>query len=124
METAYTAMWSKGEQKEKAVKEAVEAMERIEGELKGKSCSYFGGESIGYLDVALGWIAYWLPVWEEVGSIQILNPDKFPAISGWIAKFLEHHVIKDTSLPPRDEMLAYFHKRSEDIATSMHQLTN
>ncbi|KAK2970681.1 hypothetical protein RJ640_001941 [Escallonia rubra] len=49
--------------RKKAVKSAIDALEKIEGEIKGNS--FFGGETIGYLDIALGWISYWLPVWDE-----------------------------------------------------------
>ncbi|XP_044499321.1 probable glutathione S-transferase [Mangifera indica] len=109
---AWTAMWSKGEMKEKAVKESIEALEKIEGEVKEKKL--FEGESIGYLDLAIGWIAYWLPVWEEVGAVQILSPNKFPAVTAWMAKILSHPVIKD-NLPPRDRMHVYFEGRRDAI---------
>lgn len=105
-------MWSKGEMKEKAVKESIEALEKIEGEVKEKKL--FEGEGIGYLDLAIGWIAYWLPVWEEVGAEQILSPDKFPAVTAWMAKILSHPVIKD-NLPPRDKMHVYFEGRRDAI---------
>ncbi|XP_031271121.1 probable glutathione S-transferase [Pistacia vera] len=94
------AMWSKGEEKAKAIEESIEALEKIEGELKEKK--YFEGEGIGYLDLAFGWIAYWLPVWEKVGSMQLMEEEKFPAITSWISKFLSHPAIKD-KLPPKDE---------------------
>ncbi|KAK4856141.1 hypothetical protein QYF36_014549 [Acer negundo] len=106
---AWTSMWSKGEQKERAEKETLEALEKIEEQLNGKK--YFGGDDkIGYLDIAIGWISYWLPIWEEVGSFEILDPKNFPGISAWKTRFLDHPVIRD-SLPPRDKMLEYFHKR-------------
>ena len=37
------------------------------GVVKGKKL--FGGESIGYMNICLGWMYYWLPVWEEVGGM-------------------------------------------------------
>ncbi|XP_007035120.2 PREDICTED: glutathione transferase GST 23 [Theobroma cacao] len=111
LEGAWNALCSQGEEKQKALRQTIEAMEKIEGELEGKQ-QFFGGESVGYLDIILGWISYWLPVWEEVGSMEILNPIKFPAITAWINRFLNHPVIKD-KLPPTDKMLVYFHQRSE-----------
>ena len=92
---------------------AMEALEKIEGELKGKS--FFGGESIGYLDLALGWISYMLPVWDEVGSMKIIDPLKFPAIISWMNRFTIHTVIKN-KLPPRDKMVAYFQERSKIVS--------
>ncbi|KAG5155151.1 hypothetical protein JHK82_013120 [Glycine max] len=108
-------MYSSGDEQQNAVKVAREAIEKIEEEIKGKK--YFGGENIGYLDIALGWISYWLPIWEEVGSIQIIDPLKFPAITAWITNFLSHPVIKD-NLPPRDKMLVYFHSRRTALSST------
>ncbi|GAU18808.1 hypothetical protein TSUD_80970 [Trifolium subterraneum] len=102
---------------EKALKLAREALEKIEEEIKGKK--FFGGDNIGYLDLALGWISYWLPVWEEVGSMQIIDPLKCSAITAWMTNFLSHPVIKD-SLPPRDKMLVYFHTRRETLSEAFH----
>ncbi|KAK7359186.1 hypothetical protein VNO77_01135 [Canavalia gladiata] len=107
----WVATFSSGDEQEKALKEAAEIMEKIEEEIKGKK--FFGGNNIGYLDIALGWIAYLIPVWEEVGSMQIIDPLKYPATTAWIPNFLSHPVIKDT-LPPRDKMLVYYHSRKNN----------
>uniref|UniRef100_A0A5B7BQF1 Probable glutathione S-transferase n=1 Tax=Davidia involucrata TaxID=16924 RepID=A0A5B7BQF1_DAVIN len=112
LESAWIALRSQGDEKERAVKLSTEALEKIEGELKGKK--FFGGETIGYLDLALGWISYWLPVWEEVGSMTIVDPHKFPGITAWMDNFLSHPVIKN-NLPPRDKMMVYFEKRSKEL---------
>ncbi|KAI9196820.1 hypothetical protein LWI28_027291 [Acer negundo] len=110
---AGTSMCSKGEEKERAEKETIEALEKIEEQLNGKK--YFGGDDkIGYLDIAIGWISYWLPIWGEVASFEILDPKKFPGITAWKTRFLDHPVIRDCSLPPRDKMLEYFHKRGQE----------
>ena len=97
-------MCTSGDDQQNAVKVGRELMEKIEEEIKGKK--FFGGDNIGYLDIALGWISYWLPVLEEVGSMQIIDPLKFPATTAWMTNFLSNPVIKD-SLPPRDKMLVY-----------------
>ncbi|CAK7327260.1 unnamed protein product [Dovyalis caffra] len=115
---AWNALCSLGEEKEKAIKLTVEAIEKIEEELKGKQ--FFGGESIGYLDIAIGWMSYWLPVWEEVGSMKIVDPLQFPATNSWMNKFLKHPMIKE-NLPPRDEMIIYFQNRSKELASKPHE---
>ncbi|CAK9160037.1 unnamed protein product [Ilex paraguariensis] len=98
-------MCSQGDEKERAMKLSMEAIEKIEGELKGNK--FFAGEAIGYLDIALGWTTYLLPVWDEVGSMTIVDPSKFPATVAWMHNFLNHPVIKD-KLPPREKMIVYF----------------
>lgn len=112
---AFKAMCSDGDEKENAVKLIKEAMEKIEEEIKGKK--FFGGENIGYLDIALGWISHWLPIWEEVGCMQIMDPLKFPAIASWINNFLNHPLVKGT-LPSKDKMLPYTHRRRNEFSST------
>jgi glutathione S-transferase len=104
---AFVALLSEGDEKERTLKLATEAMEKIEEELKGKTSKFFGGENMGYLDLALGWISHWLPVWEEVGCMKIVDPIQFPATTVWMENFLNHPVIKE-KLPPTDKMVIYF----------------
>lgn len=112
-------MCSSGDEQEKSVKEAKEVMDKIEEEIiKGKK--FFGGDNIGYLDLAFGWIPYWLPIWEEVGSMQIVDPLKHCAISAWNTNFLSHPIIKDC-LPPRDKMLVYSHRRKNEFSSTLRR---
>ncbi|KAL4277705.1 hypothetical protein AHAS_Ahas20G0333900 [Arachis hypogaea] len=115
LDAAWMAMRSSGEEQEKAVNEAREAVEKLEEEIKGKR--FFGRDYIGFLDIAIGWISYWIPVWEEVGSMKILDPLKFPAINAWITNFLSHPTINDT-LPQRDKMVVYYHSRRKEVSPS------
>ncbi|KAK4744578.1 hypothetical protein SAY87_010890 [Trapa incisa] len=110
---AWTAMCSEGEEKEGALKRAIEAASKIEEQLiKGRR--FFGGDDIGYLDVAMGWVACWLPVWEEVGAMSIVDPARHPRITSWAGDFLSHPLIR-TNLPPKDEMVDYFHGKRKRI---------
>ncbi|KAE9455471.1 hypothetical protein C3L33_12627, partial [Rhododendron williamsianum] len=119
---AWRALCTEGEDKEMHLKEAGESLEKIEQELiKGKS-KFFGGESIGYLDIALGVISYWLPVWEEIGSMTIVDPIQFPATAGWMENFRNHPVVKD-KLPQRDKMVVYFQWRSKEIGAKLASVT-
>ncbi|KAK1390653.1 Glutathione transferase [Heracleum sosnowskyi] len=105
---SYTASWSQGEAKEKLVKSTMEAFEKIEEEIKGKT--FFGGESLGFLDIALGWISLWLPVWEQVGSFKILDPIKFPGIASWVENFTSQAVIKE-KLPSKERAVQFYRER-------------
>ncbi|RWR74773.1 Glutathione transferase GST 23 [Cinnamomum micranthum f. kanehirae] len=99
-----TAFNSKGEEREKAVKSALEAMKTLEEELKGKE--FFGGEGVGFLDLVVGLIPYWLPVLEEVGGFKLLDADALPFLHAWGDRFLNIPFIKE-KLPPSDRLLAY-----------------
>ncbi|XP_061364900.1 probable glutathione S-transferase [Gastrolobium bilobum] len=116
---AWVAMCTSGDEREKSLKEAGESMEKIEEEIKGKK--FFGGDNIGYLDIAIGSIFFLLPVFEEVGSVRIIDPLKYSATTTWMTNFLSHPVIKD-SLPPRDKMLVYFHNLRNKWSSTHHDL--
>ncbi|KAK6914092.1 Glutathione S-transferase, N-terminal, partial [Dillenia turbinata] len=115
LDNSYLALCSEEEEdREKFVKLTIESLEKIEEELERKKSKFLAGETIGYLDIAMGWIPYWLQIWEEVGSIKILDPLKFPAITAWINSMLSHPLIKE-NLPPRDKSVVYFQKRRIEV---------
>ncbi|KAL7251458.1 hypothetical protein ACSBR1_013317 [Camellia fascicularis] len=70
MRTAWIALCTQGEERKRALKSSIEALEKIEEELKGK-LKFFEGENIGYLDLALGWISHYIPIWEELGPLKL-----------------------------------------------------
>uniref|UniRef100_A0A2P2J353 Glutathione S-transferase n=1 Tax=Rhizophora mucronata TaxID=61149 RepID=A0A2P2J353_RHIMU len=112
---AWAALSSQGEEKDKALKQAQEAIAKIEEELQAGNINLFvEGENIGYLDIVLAWISYMLPVWEEVGSMKIIDPFQFPATTAWVNRLLDLPLIKD-NLPPRERILLYYRKRIQDL---------
>ncbi|KAL6989921.1 glutathione transferase [Sarracenia purpurea var. burkii] len=110
------ALCTQGKEKERTLKSAIEALEKIEGELKRSENKYFGGESIGYFG-SYTWMDL-LFVTHLGGSWVHENcrPDPIPGHYRWMNNFLEHPVIKHT-LPPRDEMLVYFQWQSKEIGS-------
>ena len=104
------ALYSEGEDQERAVKLAVEYLERIEEELQLQGKVFFGGEKIGYVDLVMGFVAYILPVWQEVASVDILDPFRFPAIAAWAVNFMDHPVIK-----AEYKMLSFYSRRRQEV---------
>ena len=96
-----------GENQEKEVKNAKEALETLEGELKGNK--FFGGESVGFVDIVLGFISIWFEVIEEVACVKVFDSQKFPSLAKWMEDFLEVPEIKE-NLPEKENLLPYFHK--------------
>ncbi|KAI3469776.1 hypothetical protein Pfo_026439 [Paulownia fortunei] len=113
LESAWLALCLEGEKQERAVKLAIEHLEKIEEKLEGNT--FFGGDRIGYLDLMIGFVSYILPVWEEVASVKILDPLKFPAIAAWANNFLNHPVIKAEYLPSKAEIFTYFQWRRKEL---------
>ncbi|XP_052192142.1 probable glutathione S-transferase [Diospyros lotus] len=96
---------SSGEEKAKGVESAGEVLELLEAEIKGKK--FFGGEKVGFLDLVVGWIAYWHPFVEEVGGFKAVDSTKYPSFVSWIHNFLQLPLIRD-SLPPPEALRLVF----------------
>ncbi|XP_021656376.2 probable glutathione S-transferase [Hevea brasiliensis] len=105
-----------GEQQEKAVKEARELLGIVEEHGLGDK-KFFGGDKIGLVDIAFGWIAGWLEVMQKAVGVKLLEAESFPRLQAWIKNFREVPVIKE-NLPDYDGMLAYFRCRREMFIAS------
>ncbi|RVX11378.1 putative glutathione S-transferase [Vitis vinifera] len=104
-----TIVWGvffkEGKEQEEAMVEAMEHLQFLEDELKGKR--FFGGERIGFVDLALGWLANMISIFEEVAGLKMVDEDKFPLLAAWMQEFADSPIIKD-NWPPRDKMIAKF----------------
>ncbi|KAK4381784.1 putative glutathione S-transferase [Sesamum angolense] len=88
-ERAYARFWAKfseekilepsrlafhytGKNQAEGVKLMSEGLQILEGEIRGKK--FFGGEAFGYLDIVVGWIAYWLHFSQEAAGYKAMDP--------------------------------------------------
>ncbi|WCJ18687.1 glutathione S-transferase TAU 8 [Euphorbia peplus] len=94
-----------GKEQEESIIEAMENLKHLEKELKEKK--FFGGDEIGMLDLALGWIAYYVGVFEEVLGLKLIHPQNFPLLTQWIQEFGNLPIIKE-SWPPYDKLVSKF----------------
>jgi glutathione S-transferase len=101
---AFNACKAEGEEKEKAIELAKESLSFLEKQIEGKM--FFGGEKIGFLDLAVGWIPLWLGAMEQVGEMKLLDAEKFPSLHEWSQNFIQSPLIKE-ALPPREKLVAY-----------------
>ncbi|KAJ1424727.1 Thioredoxin-like superfamily [Sesbania bispinosa] len=109
---ALMATFSKGagEEQEKAAQEVREILKTLESGLEGKR--YFGGEKIGFADIAIGWLGFWVRVVEEILGINLIDTESMAKLNAWFDDFLDLPVIKEC-MPPRDKLLELnkaFHK--------------
>ncbi|KAF5187125.1 Glutathione s-transferase u7 [Thalictrum thalictroides] len=109
--TFFTFFMSTEEKQEKAMKDSLEVLKVIE-ELGLGDKKFFGGESIGLVDLAYGWLPHWLGLMEETKGMKLIEPQAFPRLHQWIKNFREVPEIKE-NLPEHDQALAYFKKQKE-----------
>ncbi|KAA8536852.1 hypothetical protein F0562_029330 [Nyssa sinensis] len=101
------ALLAEGEQQEKEVMQARDALKILDGELKDKK--FFGGDTIGFVDIVLGGISVWLGVIEEAACFKVSDPIEFPRLKKWMDGISELSIIKE-AVPPRDTLVLHFQK--------------
>ncbi|XP_021910402.1 glutathione S-transferase U17-like [Carica papaya] len=82
------------------LEEAFEKMSR------GKA--FFGGDEIGYLDIALGCYLGWVRVMEKANGLKLIDESKTPCLAKWAESFCSHEAVK--GVMPETEKLAEFAK--------------
>ncbi|KAF8394003.1 hypothetical protein HHK36_020205 [Tetracentron sinense] len=101
----WTAFCTEGHGQEKAVESAIETLRILDKQVKGKK--FFGGETIGFLDLVVGWIPHWLTALEEVGGMKILDAETLPSLHEWADNVIQILMIKER-LPPMEKVINYF----------------
>ncbi|KAF6135830.1 hypothetical protein GIB67_028149 [Kingdonia uniflora] len=102
-----------GEGQKKAIQDSLEVLKILEEHGLGAK-KFFGGETIGLMDMTLGWMAYWISILEEIAGVKLLEEHKFPRLFKWIKNFKEFPIIKE-NLPDYDKTLARFKGHREKI---------
>ena len=95
---------------QKAVEESVANFLLLEEALRTNSCfsgkPYFGGDEIGFLDIALGGMAEFLKALQKVTNTVFLDPEKMPLLTAWMDRFLEANGVKEV-MPDPAKVLEY-----------------
>ncbi|KAL1550962.1 glutathione transferase [Salvia divinorum] len=66
---------------------------------KGKA--FFGGDSVGYLDIALGSFVGYIRVTEMMNETELLDETKTPRLAGWADRLYSDSVVKDVLMDPQ-----------------------
>ncbi|KAH8491467.1 hypothetical protein H0E87_023557 [Populus deltoides] len=93
------------EEEECAFAPVFENLKFLEEELKGKQ--FFGGERIGIVDIAFGWLANLVPVFEEIHAVKMIDEERFPLLYAWMQEFSKAPVIADC-WPPHEKLVNKF----------------
>ena len=92
-----------GKEQEEGIVKAKEYLKYLEEELKGKK--FFGGEKVGFVDIALGWLTYYESLFEDITGMKVVTKEEFPLLSAWAGTFADAPIIKD-NWPPKDKLSA------------------
>ncbi|KAK4380446.1 hypothetical protein RND71_002308 [Anisodus tanguticus] len=65
---------------------------------KGKE--FFGGDSIGYVDITLGCFIGWIRAMEMILGLNLIYEAQTPGLARWAKRFLSEKVVKDVILEP------------------------
>ncbi|RZB52697.1 putative glutathione S-transferase isoform B [Glycine soja] len=91
---AWNAVFTVDEkEREKNVVETYEALQFLENEIKDKK--FFGGEEVGLVDIAGVYIAFWVPLIQEIAGLELLSSEKFPKLYKWSQEFVNHPIVKE-----------------------------
>ncbi|CAK9149014.1 unnamed protein product [Ilex paraguariensis] len=93
-----------GEEKRKAANEARENLKTLESGLEGKR--FFGGETIGFVDIAAAWLGCWTRIAGEIVDVKLIDEETMPELCAWLENVLEAPIIKDC-MPPQDKLLEH-----------------
>ncbi|XP_022950014.1 probable glutathione S-transferase [Cucurbita moschata] len=104
---------NEGKLKEEGIEEAKESLKHLEEELKARGKRFFGGEVIGFVDIALGWLANLPSVLEEVIGLSLITQQTFPLLSKWTHEFANAPIINQ-HWPPKQQLVTKF--------KAMHQI--
>ncbi|CAN7018375.1 unnamed protein product [Brassica oleracea var. botrytis] len=104
-----------------AIEEARELLMFLEKEVAGKD--FFGGETIGFLDMVVGTMIPYCGVraWEFMG-IDMIPEEKFPELNRWMKKLDELEVVRKC-IPPREEHIEHLKRNAEIIKSAYKRQT-
>lgn len=67
---------------------------------------FFGGEKIGYLDIALGCFLGWMRVTEKVNNVKLIDEANTPGLVKWAHNFCSDAAVKDV-MPQTDKLFEF-----------------
>ncbi|KAL6641359.1 hypothetical protein ACP70R_019540 [Stipagrostis hirtigluma subsp. patula] len=79
------------EARAEAMNQTIAAVDALEGGLR--ECSggknFFGGDSVGYVDVLLGGLVPWIKATARLSGAELIDAAKTPLLAAWMERFCE-----------------------------------
>uniref|UniRef100_A0ACD5WPH2 Uncharacterized protein n=1 Tax=Avena sativa TaxID=4498 RepID=A0ACD5WPH2_AVESA len=109
-EPFWLAMWTDGEAQKGYIKEIKESFALLEAQLEGKR--FFGGDAIGFVDLAACEFSRWLGVCEEITGVSLVTEEEFPRLQRWAVEYAADEKI-GACMPDRAVLLDHFTAEKE-----------
>ncbi|XP_066313272.1 probable glutathione S-transferase [Miscanthus floridulus] len=99
---------------------AKKSLSLLEAQLRDKGTRFFGGDSVGLVDIAASPLAHWLGVFEEVGGVApaLLSDEEHPALCRWSERYVDDEMVKQCLLR-RDELVVMYSAACKDMFRDM-----
>jgi len=68
--------------------------------------SYFGGDGVGYLDIALVSHVGWVRAVEKIAGVAFLDQAKVPNLAAWAGRLCAHAAVED-AIPDADKLVEF-----------------
>ncbi|KAK7407321.1 hypothetical protein VNO78_09138 [Psophocarpus tetragonolobus] len=96
------------EAKKPHIEQAEEILERMEEAFKkcSEGKAYFGGDSIGFIDIGFGSFLSWMRVIEEMSGTKLLDETKHSGLTQWAETFSADPAVKGL-LPEVDNLVQF-----------------
>jgi len=96
------------EEKAEGLKQILAARATMEGALEeySKGKPFFGGDSVGCVDIALGGLLVWVRASEVLSGVKLLDAATAPLLSAWAERFAALDAAK-AALPDFGRVLEY-----------------
>ncbi|XP_078152163.1 putative glutathione S-transferase [Carex rostrata] len=108
----WMSCWTDGETQKGFIAQSKETLTTLQRQLEGKR--FFGGDSIGLVDLAGCMIAFWFAVLQEVAGINLLNEEDYPVLCRWAEDYCRVGAVSE-SLLDRNLLVAHFASKKERI---------
>ncbi|EPS58397.1 hypothetical protein M569_16418, partial [Genlisea aurea] len=67
---------------------------------------YFGGDEIGFLDIAVGSYVGWIGVVERMGGVKLIDEAKTPRLFQWARSFAADELVEEF-IPATDKLIEF-----------------
>jgi glutathione S-transferase len=121
----FLASWIKAgrgktdEEKAEGLKLTFAAIETLEGAFKecSKGKPFFGGDSVGYLDIALGALVAWMHTAEVRHGLRLFDASRSPLLEKWVERFGKLDEVVAV-LPDIDRLVEHAKVREAEVAAA------